>query len=59
MNNNMTQGVPWKVILRFMIPVLLGNLLQLTYSIADTRIVGTFLGDEALAGVGSTTVLHS
>lgn len=59
MNNNMSQGLPWKVILHFMIPVLLGNLLQLTYSIADTRIVGTFLGDKALAGVGSTTVLHS
>lgn len=59
MKNNMTQGQPSKVILHFMIPVLLGNLLQLTYSIADTRIVGTFLGDEALAGVGSTTVLHS
>ena len=57
--NNMTQGTPWKVIIRFMIPVLMGNLLQLTYSIADTRIVGTFLGDSALAGVGSTTVLHS
>lgn len=40
-----------------MIPILMGNLLQLTYSIADTRIVGTFLGDEALAAVGATTVL--
>lgn len=55
----MTQGSPGKVILRFMIPVLLGNLLQLTYSIADTRIVGTFLGDQALAGVGATTVINS
>lgn len=57
--NNMTKGSPAIVISKFMIPVLLGNLLQLTYSIADTRIVGTFLGDEALAAVGSTTVLHS
>ena len=59
MSNSMTKGSPGRVILRFMVPVLLGNLLQLTYSIADTRIVGTFLGDQALAGVGATTVLHS
>ena len=57
--NSMTQGSPGKVIIHFMIPVLLGNLLQLTYSIADTRIVGTFLGDQALAGVGATTVINS
>ena len=54
---DMTQGSPLKIILRFTIPILLGNLLQLTYSIADTRIVGTFLGDQALAAVGATTVL--
>lgn len=40
-----------------MLPILMGNLLQLTYSIADTRIVGIFLGDQALAAVGATTVL--
>lgn len=57
--NNMTQGLPSKVIIRFMMPVLMGNLFQLTYSITDTRIVGTFLGDAALAGVGSAAVLHS
>ena len=34
--NNMTQGNPWKVILRFMAPVLLGNLIQLSYILTDT-----------------------
>ena len=57
--NNMTQGNPWKVILRFMAPVLLGNLIQLSYILTDTRLVGTFLGDEALAAVGSITVFPS
>lgn len=57
--NHMTVGSPGKVIIRFMIPLLLGNLLQLTYSLADTRIVGTFLGDQALAGVGVTATLHT
>lgn len=57
--NHMTEGNPGKAIIKFMIPVLLGNLLQLTYSLADTRIVGSFLGDQALAGVGATATLHT
>lgn len=57
--NDLTKGTPWKGIIRFMIPVLLGNLLQLTYILADTRIIGTFLGDTALAAVGAITVLPS
>lgn len=56
---DMTTGSPTKLILKFAIPLLIGNLLQMTYSIADTRIVGTFLGDRALAAVGATTVLCS
>ena len=56
---DMTTGSPAKVIVRFAVPLLLSFLLQLTYHIADTRIVGTFLGDEALAAVGATTVLYS
>lgn len=55
----MTKGSPAKLILTFSIPILLGSLLQMTYSIADTRIVGTYLGDEALAAVGATTALSS
>ncbi|MDO4616115.1 MAG: MATE family efflux transporter [Lachnospiraceae bacterium] len=54
---DMTKGSPTRLILAFSLPILIGSLLQMTYSIADTRIVGTYLGDEALAAVGATTVL--
>ncbi len=57
--NDMTKGNPSTLIIRFAIPILLGNLLQLTYSLCDTRIVGSFLGESALAAVGSTTVINS
>ena len=40
---DLTKGKISTLILGFAIPVFLGNLLQLTYSLADTRIVGTFL----------------
>lgn len=39
--------------------MLLGNLFQLFYNLADTRIVGSFLGDEALAAVGATNSINS
>ena len=55
----MTEGKPISLIVRFTIPILMGNLLQLCYTIADTRIIGSFLGDEALAAVGSTTALYT
>lgn len=54
---DMTTGSPAKHIIKFAIPILLGNMLQLTYNLADTRIIGSFLGDSALAAVGATTVL--
>ena len=47
------------MILGFAIPVFLGNLLQLTYSLADTRIVGSFLGERSLAAVGATTTISN
>ena len=47
------------MILGFAIPVFLGNLLQLTYSLADTRIVGSFLGEQSLAAVGATTTISN
>ncbi|MBQ0079493.1 MAG: polysaccharide biosynthesis C-terminal domain-containing protein [Eubacterium sp.] len=56
---DMTVGSPMKVIVKFTIPILLGNILQLTYNIADTRIVGSFLGDHALAAVGAMATLFS
>ena len=56
MNNsgNMTSGSETGHIIRFALPLLGGNLLQHTYNIADTLIVGRVLGDDALAAVGET-----
>ncbi len=54
---DLTQGKPSKLILSFAMPIFLGNLLQLTYSLVDTRIVGSFLGEDALAAVGATSTL--
>ncbi len=54
---DLTQGKPSKLILSFALPIFLGNLLQLTYSLVDTRIVGSFLGENALAAVGATSSL--
>ena len=50
----MTDGTPWKHLLRFAFPVLLGSLLQQLYNTADTVIVGNFSGEGALAAVGTT-----
>lgn len=54
---NLTTGKPIKLILLFAIPLLVGQLFQLFYSLVDTRIVGSTLGDVALAAVGATTTL--
>lgn len=56
---DLTHGKPLTVIVKFMIPILIGNLFQLFYSLVDTRIVGSTLGDNALAAVGATTTLNS
>ena len=56
---DLTKGKISTLILGFAIPVFLGNLLQLTYSLADTRIVGTFLGEQSLAAVGATTTISN
>ena len=53
----MTTGSPLRIILLFSIPVLLGNLFQQFYNMVDTIIVGRYLGEEALAAVGSTGCL--
>lgn len=53
MENEMTRGPVMKTMLRFSVPMILGNLLQQCYNIADTLIVGRFLGTDALAAVGS------
>lgn len=57
MNIDMTQGSAMKSMLRFALPMILGNLLQQCYNIADTLIVGRYLGGEALAAVGSSFTL--
>ena len=50
----MTSGSIWKQILRFSIPLILGNLFQQMYSIVDSIIVGNVVGSDALAAVGAS-----
>lgn len=52
MEKNLTEGSILKTMLIFAVPMILGNLLQQVYNIADTMVVGRFLGAEALAAVG-------
>ena len=51
---NMTTGSPIRLLIRFAIPLLIGNLFQQAYSLTDSIIVGQFLGAHALAAVGAT-----
>lgn len=57
MNGDLTKGPVMKTMLRFAVPMILGNLLQQCYNVADTLIVGRFLGPDALAAVGSAFTL--
>ena len=57
MNWDLTKGPVVKSMLMFAIPMILGDLLQQCYNIADTLIVGQFLGRDALAAVGSAFTL--
>ena len=57
METELTRGPVMKTMLRFAVPMILGNLLQQCYNIADTLIVGRFLGAGALAAVGSAFTL--
>ncbi|MEA5040205.1 MAG: MATE family efflux transporter [Clostridiaceae bacterium] len=52
---DMTQGVIWKEILMFSLPLMLGNLFQQFYNTVDCIVVGNFVGKEALAAVGATS----
>ena len=52
---SMTSGSPLRLILVFMIPLLLGNLVQQFYNIVDAMIVGRLLGADALAAVGASS----
>ncbi len=51
----MTEGVIWKQLVLFSIPLLIGNLFQQLYNTVDSIVVGQFIGREALAAVGSST----
>ena len=57
MTKDLTRGTPWKLIVQFALPIMLGNLLQQLYNTADTIIVGNFEGQQALSSVGACTSL--
>ena len=57
MKGDMTTGSITGRLLRFALPLMAGNLLQQLYNVADTLIVGRFLGADALAAVGSAYTL--
>ena len=54
MEKDMTKGSPLPVILQFTLPLIIGNIFQQLYNMADTIIVGRYVGADALAAVGST-----
>lgn len=54
MELDMTKGSPSKLIARFIIPIIIGNIFQQLYNMVDTIIVGRFVGVDALAAVGAT-----
>ena len=57
MTKDMTSGKITPLLINFTIPLVLGNLFQLTYNAADSIIVGKFVGEEALAAVGTSNPL--
>lgn len=59
MTNNMTSGSPIRLIIMMSIPIILANLFQQMYTMADTIIVGRYLGDNALGAVGSTSSIYN
>ena len=58
MTKDMTTGSPLKNIIRFCLPLMVGNLFQQFYNMADTIIVGQFVGKNALSAVGSVGPLN-
>lgn len=52
---DMTEGRPWEKILIFTFPMLLGNIAQQLYNTVDSVVVGKYVGDNALAAVGSAS----
>lgn len=58
MTKEMTAGKPYKLILSFAVPMIIGNIFQQLYNMVDTVIVGKYVGVNALAGVGSTGAIN-
>lgn len=58
-SQDLTVGKPVQRIILFSIPIIIGNLFQQLYNVADTVIVGHVLGENALAAVGATSALYS
>ena len=56
---DLTKGNIAKLIISFALPLLFGNIFQLFYNLADTRIVGQFIGKKALAAIGATSSLNT
>lgn len=54
---DMTKGSPIKLLIRFSIPILIGNLFQQAYTLADRIIVGRFVGDTAFSAIGATNAM--
>jgi len=55
----MTVGEPWKRILEFSIPMLIGNIAQQLYNTVDSIVIGRYVGDNALAAVGSAMPIYN
>ena len=57
MEQDLTKGNLWKQILVFSFPLMISNVLQVLFNMADVAVVGRFAGSIALGAVGSTTTL--
>lgn len=55
--NEITEGIIWKQLLLFFFPIAIGTIVQQLYSVADTMIVGRFIGTKALASVGGSAAV--
>ncbi len=56
---DMTEGNPWKKIVAFTVPMLIGNVAQQLYNTVDSIVVGKYVGDNALAAVGSASPIFN
>ena len=56
---DMTEGLPWKKIVAFTLPMLIGNVAQQLYNTVDSIVVGKYVGDNALAAVGSASPIFN